>query len=834
MDHLSGIPGHSLGQGQEGGIWCKEFSSQVIKCWVQYDLPWHFPVLLQGHSKAPWDICSGDPDMENRHCMFRGRQPPFLGSTFRNYRMLVRLEVILCCPGTDTYFKCRYLQLQLRRNCIRRHDYLALMDKTALLHAQIGIYHLPKKSSWTTYYHSAWNHFKSIILAFCHINPESADEPDRADKPEKTAPADDEEPATTNPYVGGGSSSFSLEDLQEYFLPESASSQGTSFRFNDYILQSEIGQLEDLVACDIPIHLMSTKLPIKELCNIAACHGIFTHSKMRQADIQNAMCNHMCEDCQMYAAVFEVVDENERIQKRRSANLKAVKKYQEKKGDAYKKAHVQSAKKHQDKLGDAYKAANLQSVKKHQDKQDDAYKAANLQSVKKHQDKQGDAFKEINLQSAQKYQDKNREKYRLAHQAAVSKHQRRRRPKFPPSAPTMGLLHSIISDACNDMSPDAFLESGCAVCGCLAPLTSLLELSETQLDLSILVNPGVTQKECSHADELIMDMEGPVLEDDLKRICKGCHRSLAKGKMPVLALANGKWIGKVPKQLSGLSFAEQLLVARVRHNRCIVRVSSGMHKMRSNAITFENPTPKVYDILPPPMEDLDEVLAFIYTGPCKPTKSDFERTPLLVRKNKVRAALEWLKLNHSDYYDLEISQRNLNQYPDDGPPVVVDYRKSFINKDPEATAVNDNEEEEGTETGKCPFVVHGLTGEEYSTMSVKTLKAIALKHLTSNQKILAVGHSEQPESIYENPQLFPQMMPWLFPYGLGGIGNDLQSGRLSDIAHKRHLLMYHDKRFQKDPFFPLIAFNHEQIKQGTTGGYLLTEKAKFGDISKRL
>jgi len=729
--------------------------------------------------------------------------------------MLVQLEDILCCPGTDTYFKCRYLQLQLRRNCIRRHDYLALMDKTALLHAQIGIYHLPKKSSWTTYYYSAWNYFRSIILAFCHIQPESADEPDRADNPERTAPVDDEESATTDPYVGGGSSSFSLEDLQEYFLPENASSQGTSFRFNDYVLQSELGDLKDLVACDIPIHLLSTKLPIKQLCNIAACHGIITHSKARLADIQNAMCNHMCEDCQMYAAVFEVIDENQRIQKRRSANLKAVRKYQDKKGHAYKRA-------------------NLESVKKHQDKQGDAYKATNLQSVKKHQDKQGDAYKAINLKSVQKYQDKNREQYRLVHQGAVSKHKRGRRLKFPPSAPTMGLQHSIISDACNDMSPDAFLESGCVVCGKLTPLTSLLEFSQTQMDLSILANPGVTRKERSHADELIMGLEGPVLEDDSKRICKGCHRSLTKGKMPLMALANGKWIGKIPKELSDLSFAEQLLVARVRHNRCIVRVSSGMHKMRANAITFENPTPKVYDILPPPMEDLDEVLAFIYTGPCKPTKADFERTPLLVRKNRVRDALEWLKLNHCDYYDLEISQRNLDEYPEDGPPVVVDYHQSFTNKDPESTAVHDNECEEGTETGQCPFVVHGLTGEEYSNKSLKTLKAIALKHLTSNQKILAVGHSEQPESIYENPQLFPQMMPWLFPYGLGGIGNDLQSGRLSDIAHKRHLLMYHDKRFQKDPFFPLIAFNHEQIKQGTTGGYLLTEKAKFGDISKRL
>src|SRR3954453_18934078 len=259
-----------------------------------------------------------------------------------------------------------------------------------------------------------------------------------------------------------------------------------------------------------------------------------------------------------------------------------------------------------------------------------------------------------------------------------------------------------------------------------------------------------------------------------------------------------------------------------------------MHKMRANAISFANPTTKIYDILPPPIEDLDEVLAFIYTGPCQPTQADFARTPLLVRRNKVKEALEWLKLNHCDYYDLEFSQRNLDQYPEDMPPVAVDYHHSLTNKDPESTAVHDNEAEEGTESGACPFVVHGLTGGEYSTMSATALKAVALKHLTTNRKVLAVGHHEQPESIYQNPQLFPQMLPWLFPYGLGGIGNFRQSGRLSDLAHKRHLLMYHDKRFQKDPFFPLITFNHEQIKEGTTGGYLLAESSKFEAISQCL
>lgn len=147
-----------------------------------------------------------------------------------------------------------------------------------------------------------------------------------------------------------------------------------------------------------------------------------------------------------------------------------------------------------------------------------------------------------------------------------------------------------------------------------------------------------------------------------------------------------------------------------------------------------------------------------------PIKSDFERTPLLVRRKKVAAALEWLKLNHCDYFDLEISYENLNEYPEDGPPIVVDYHHSTTNKTPESTAINDMETEDGAESGPCPFVVHGLTGEEFST---KSLKAI---------KILAIGHEKQAQSIYKNPQLFSQMMPWLITYGLGGIGNTLQQG----------------------------------------------------------
>jgi hypothetical protein len=221
-------------------------------------------------------------------------------------------------------------------------------------------------------------------------------------------------------------------------------------------------------------------------------------------------------------------------------------------------------------------------------------------------------------------------------------------------------------------------------------------------------------------------------------------------------------------------------------------------------------------------------------GPCQPTKKDVERTPLLVRRTQVGKALQWLKLNHIDYHNIEISDRNLEQYPIGGTPVVIDYRESVLNRDKEAMSVHDNEEEEGVEGGDCPFVVHGLTGEEFSEMTLEAIKTKALEHLMKDKKIMFVGHAQQPESIYKNPQLFPSMMPWLFPYGLGGICNNLHQGPLSTIAHKRHLLMYHDKRFQMDPAFALIALNHEQLQESTTGGYLTADKAYFSEVTDRL
>ena len=404
---------------------------------------------------------------------------------------------------------------------------------------------------------------------------------------------------------------------------------------------------------------------------------------------------------------------------------------------------------------------------------------------------------------------------------------------FPPAPPTKHLLHKIIEGYCKDMDPTSFQEEGCCVCGQLT-LQSELKSPEDSNLLEILHNAGATRKERSSATDAVCDIDGPAVADDCNKVCHSCSDYLGRGIVPPKSLANFLWIGKIPEVLKDLTFAEQILIARVRHNHCLVRVSSGRAKMIANCIMFAAPTARVYEVLPPSREDLSEVLACVFIGSNPPTETDYERMPMLVRRNKVKDALEWLKLNHSDYEDLCISYDNLESYPLSGVPVIVDFKKSDSDGNKIATAMSkfDNEMEESTTEGPCPFTVHGLTGDEYEKMLIDALKVRALRHLEKNGGSLAVGHDASPQSVYNNPQLYPQMFPWLFPYGKGGIGQNVHNGKLSAAEHKKHLLMYHDKRFQTNYYFPMIAFNQEQIKKCATGSYLVTKRRNFAHISK--
>jgi hypothetical protein len=235
--------------------------------------------------------------------------------------------------------------------------------------------------------------------------------------------------------------------------------------------------------------------------------------------------------------------------------------------------------------------------------------------------------------------------------------------------------------------------------------------------------------------------------------------------MPHNALANGLWLGDIPSELKDLLWMEQKLIAHVSTNYCVVQVhASKLYKMKTNVVCCAIPMKKIHDTLPPARAKFEEVLAILFIGPAAPTPTDYKCTPLLVWRSKVLSALNWLKLNHIDYANLNILHRNLDEYPENEPPVFVNYHKSYADGYSESTPVNGSEDDNFTSSGNLSFVVHSLTGDQLSDLwskdDRKTIRMEAMKYFAKGGKALEIGKSDKLESLWDNPQLYPSMEVW--------------------------------------------------------------------------
>ncbi|EAU91688.2 hypothetical protein CC1G_04456 [Coprinopsis cinerea okayama7 len=249
---------------------------------------------------------------------------------------------------------------------------------------------------------------------------------------------------------------------------------------------------------------------------------------------------------------------------------------------------------------------------------------------------------------------------------------------YPPTAINKKDIARCVRGYTDNLQPHFIEEAACCVCAQLTPRSGLTTFDQDAYSLSLLSDTSKTRRERRDVSDPIMPLAGPVLLN------------------PILSLANGLWLGDIPGVLKDLTLGEKALISRVRRNRSLVRVSAGHYKMIANVIAFPNPTAKVFRRLPPRKEDIDDVIAVIFTGVTPPSDEDLKRTPVLVRRARVLAALRWLRLNHYDYADLIIDYDALNTYDESGVPVKVLYNKTSDdegNTPASAKPFNDEEEE---------------------------------------------------------------------------------------------------------------------------------------------
>jgi hypothetical protein len=169
------------------------------------------------------------------------------------------------------------------------------------------------------------------------------------------------------------------------------------------------------------------------------------------------------------------------------------------------------------------------------------------------------------------------------------KYYRQENIKFPPSPPSKRLMHKMISGFCNDTNPSKFEEAGCAVCGQLVVMTKLIKLTDVKCSLDPLVRFGVTRLPRKSMDDPIKEMDGPIMDENCKHVCHECVSFLEKNLMPPLALANGLWVGNIPKELS--SYESKFIL-----DSFIFRVSPARFLRRLAAIVNIFPRSRVFHV----------------------------------------------------------------------------------------------------------------------------------------------------------------------------------------------------------------------------------------------
>jgi hypothetical protein len=142
-------------------------------------------------------------------------------------------------------------------------------------------------------------------------------------------------------------------------------------------------------------------------------------------------------------------------------------------------------------------------------------------------------------------------------------------PNFPPTPASEHFIAQTVSEFVNDCSNLAIEEVGCLCCGRLvnkADSVPRLKI-ESKLHLLLASQPEIALQERRKSNEPVNEWDGPVIELENNFCCKSCFRALAKNGVPKYALCKGYWIGQVPSELQNLTYAEKMLISRIRSNR---------------------------------------------------------------------------------------------------------------------------------------------------------------------------------------------------------------------------------------------------------------------------
>ncbi|KAJ7182360.1 hypothetical protein C8R43DRAFT_860783, partial [Mycena crocata] len=194
--------------------------------------------------------------------------------------------------------------------------------------------------------------------------------------------------------------------------------------------------------------------------------------------------------------------------------------------------------------------------------------------------------------------------------------------------------------------------------------------------------------------------------------------------------------------------------------------------------------------LPPSLEEITTPICVIFVGAHPPTP-EWLRTkakPLIVRKEKVLAALKWLKIHNHLYKDVNIDYEVLATLNDTTQlPFHVQHIVPSAGIDATTSDYVPGSAQPPSADNSAPpastVVVTDVDGNEPSNV----LRSAALAHMKKpGSNYVEIPHERDPANEFNNPALFPMIYPTLFPYGLGGFEDCKRRTALGFKTHLKH------------------------------------------------
>ncbi|KAJ7159004.1 hypothetical protein C8R43DRAFT_1064291, partial [Mycena crocata] len=331
---------------------------------------------------------------------------------------------------------------------------------------------------------------------------------------------------------------------------------------------------------------------------------------------------------------------------------------------------------------------------------------------------------------------------------------------------------------------EALRRAPCSFCNHEELVCDLKIWNATDLDITLLVQ-AVDQLRAHYNRP---EIQSHRLHNGCYQACPTCARCVTKKrfvKLPLFSWANGCWIGDIPSALVGLTYAEELVIARAHTTKCWAKINSGtgphilnQRAASGNVCIHPHEITNIATQLPRPMFTIyDEIVVIFVSEDREATAETFKRTPLLVRRGRILQALEWLKHNNFLYYDIIIDLEALAEYPEDGcvPYPVQQQTPNETIRGQNATysghGIDTTEaifaEQTDDTDAQIPISVSGTFDVERTEKALNSRKLQALQLLKAGASFAKTSSSSNTLSTRNNPNTYGILWPTLFPYGVG-------------------------------------------------------------------